>query len=321
MMKKSMTVFVGRAAFCAAVVALLGCGEEDLGEIQNELPIAVAGDDLTAPAGQRVSFSSAASSDPDGEIARAEWDFGDETENAVGEAVEHIFTAEGFYTVTLTVTDDLGGKASDDLLINITENEAPVIIIDAPLASIVGDSVRFDASASYDPDGTISSFTWDLGDGLQRFGPIIDVTFDQAGTVFAELTVVDDVGTEVVAVHEILITERPSSFTGTWNWFLTDDSLRDLGFPCGEFHDSTLNIVEDAPSIAITELAGGVEVEYTGILQDDGHFEVQNSFLGATQTIVGEFTSPTTFVGTYSFDPGLGETCPDRPVEGLKVGE
>ncbi len=58
----------------------------------------------------RVEFDASLSSDPDGHISFWRWDFGD-GETAEGEEVEHIYTEEGTYTVTLTVTDGQGLSA------------------------------------------------------------------------------------------------------------------------------------------------------------------------------------------------------------------
>lgn len=57
-------------------------------------------------AGQTTSFDASASSDPDGAIARYDWDFGDGTSapNA-GPTPTHVYSSRGTRTVTLTVTD------------------------------------------------------------------------------------------------------------------------------------------------------------------------------------------------------------------------
>ncbi len=57
-----------------------------------------------------VRVDGSASSDPDGVLAGAVWDFGDAT-TATGPTVEHSFARAGTYLVTLTVTDDRGARA------------------------------------------------------------------------------------------------------------------------------------------------------------------------------------------------------------------
>ncbi len=54
-----------------------------------------------------IRFDAGGSADPDGDIIRYEWDFGD-GHTAEGPTPEHIYIAPGEYTVTLYVTDDDG---------------------------------------------------------------------------------------------------------------------------------------------------------------------------------------------------------------------
>ncbi|MGZ8476045.1 MAG: PKD domain-containing protein, partial [Candidatus Limnocylindria bacterium] len=60
-----------------------------------------------AIAGAPASFDASASADPDGDVARYEWDFGDGTAAATGSpATSHTYTGPGMYRVKLTLTDD-----------------------------------------------------------------------------------------------------------------------------------------------------------------------------------------------------------------------
>ena len=60
-------------------------------------------------AGSASSFDASASSDPDGTVARYDWDFGDGTTSPNGGPTPtHTYAAPGDYTVRLTVTDEAG---------------------------------------------------------------------------------------------------------------------------------------------------------------------------------------------------------------------
>jgi 6-phosphogluconolactonase (cycloisomerase 2 family) len=60
-------------------------------------------------AGQAAVFNATSSSDPDGAVARYDWDFGDGTTlQDGGPTPTHVYQEQGNYQVTLTVTDDEG---------------------------------------------------------------------------------------------------------------------------------------------------------------------------------------------------------------------
>jgi len=87
--------------------------------IQNDLPpIANAGPDQTALAGEPVTFNGGGSSDPDGSIVSFAWDFGDGS-SASGTTVTHAYAAAAQYTVLLTVTDNAGLTGSDTAVITV----------------------------------------------------------------------------------------------------------------------------------------------------------------------------------------------------------
>jgi DNA-binding beta-propeller fold protein YncE len=68
-----------------------------------------------APRGPVAAFDGSGSTDPDGTVARYDWDFGDGTTAANGGATpSHTYAAGGTYTVKLTVTDD--GGCSDQMI-------------------------------------------------------------------------------------------------------------------------------------------------------------------------------------------------------------
>jgi len=96
----------------------------------------------------------------------------------------------------------------------------------APLAPIMGETVTFNASASYDVDGYIVSYAWDFGDGTNstKTDPIITYIYTTVGPYYVTLTVTDndsltDATTEYIAVERIptfisISTNSPSIIVG-----------------------------------------------------------------------------------------------------------
>ena len=64
----------------------------------------------------------------------------------------------------------------------------------SPEKPVVNQSVTFDASSSYDPDGTIVSYEWDFGDGnvTNTTHEILNHSYSEAGSYDVTLTVTDD---------------------------------------------------------------------------------------------------------------------------------
>jgi len=76
------------------------------------------------------------------------------------------------------------------------ENVAPVAKLDKKTYSIVlGRSIMFDGSNSYDPDGDTLEYEWDFGDRNATQGRnAINHTYQQTGNYTVTLTVTDEVG-------------------------------------------------------------------------------------------------------------------------------
>ena len=62
---------------------------------------------------EKIIFNASSSYDPDGNITKYKWDFGDGNVTEVeGAVITHTYSISGNYTVKLTVTDDKGVKSS-----------------------------------------------------------------------------------------------------------------------------------------------------------------------------------------------------------------
>ena len=139
-----------------------------------------------------VDASPPASYDPGGTVVAYYWDFGDGT-NTNGMLLFHTYAAEGTYTINLTVMDNEGAFGFAERVVNISATNLQ------PIASwsetMTGLSVSFNASASYDPDGSIASYSWWFDDGSPlESGAIVSHTYSVAGTYLVELMVTDNEG-------------------------------------------------------------------------------------------------------------------------------
>jgi len=173
---------------------------------ENEAPTAgFSASPTTGPAPLIVTFNASASTDPDGTIASYQWSFGDGG-TATGKNVFHTFAAQGAYVVQLTVADDDGATDVATAAILVTEpgNQLPVPSFTAdPTSGFFPFDVDFDASASYDPDGSIIAYQWDFGDGDSGSGATVTHTYDAFGTYTAVLTVIDNNGAPASDAVEI----------------------------------------------------------------------------------------------------------------------
>lgn len=129
------------------------------------------------------------------------------------------------------VLGDAGGNKLpcdpvDGYFSNLPRARAPVSNFSySPEKPRVNETVTFNASASYDPDGTIVSYSWDFGDDNITTAtiPYIAHTYNQPGNYSVTLNATDSNGlwnttTSLInvriAVHDIAITEiKPYSTT------------------------------------------------------------------------------------------------------------
>ncbi|UCH94401.1 MAG: PKD domain-containing protein [Candidatus Aminicenantes bacterium] len=172
-------------------------------------PVADAGPDQTVNVDEEVTFDGSGSYAKKGTLVSYEWNFGDGG-TASGMIVTHTYSSAGTYTATLTVTDSNGKKDSDTAIITVNDGGNTPPVADAGPDQTVneGEQVTFDGSGSYDPDGTITSYEWDFGDGNTDTGMIVIHTYSSAGTYTATLTVTDNGG--LTDDDTAIITVNPS---------------------------------------------------------------------------------------------------------------
>lgn len=193
----------------------------------NQPPVAAFSFSPTNPApGAVVSFNAGASYDPDGTIVSYSWDFnGDGVFDRTGVTTTWTFPAPGTYTVRLVVTDNRGATGQTTRSVTVLAlNQPPVAQFTyTPSAPRPGDWIRFDASGSSDPDGTITSYQWDFqNDGVfDASGQVVFYQYLAPGTYTVRLLVTDNLGatgqtTRTVVVTPIVANQPPvAQFTYT----------------------------------------------------------------------------------------------------------
>ena len=221
--------------------------------------------------GEVVTFNATSSIDPDGVINSYVWDFGDGT-NATGTTVDHAYADDGVYTVILTVTDDDGAMA--------TATSTKIVLNKPPFASFIenattvltGEVIYFDASDSYDPDGSIIVYVWDFGDGTEATGVTVKHAYDDNGVYTVTLTVIDDDGATASASADKTVSNRRPIASFTEN-MTTVDTGEAIHFDASGSYDPD-----------------GIVVGYFWDFGDGTNATVYDPIINHTYTMVGNYT-------------------------------
>ena len=210
----------------ALILAACGGGGDGEEPPANQPPSADAGADQTVDAGDTVTLDGSGSSDPDGTVAGYQWtqSTGPVVSLSNEDQASASFVAPELNMATelvfrLTVTDDDGEAASDDVSVTVQPrapaNQPPSADAGADQTVDAGDTVTLDGSGSSDPDGTVAGYQW-----TQSTGPVVSLSNeDQASASFVapklnmaaelvfRLTVTDDDGE--TASDDVSVTVRP----------------------------------------------------------------------------------------------------------------
>ena len=156
--------------------------------VQSNLPpiAAMAANPTEGPDPLTVNFSSAGSSDPEGQPISYSWTFGDGATSTAANPV-HTYTQRGKYNARLSVSDGVNSTVTAPL--SIAVGNPPVATILTPADGTffrAGDLIAYAGEASDPDDGTLpaSAFTWNI-DFLHEghVHPGTPITGVQSGTL------------------------------------------------------------------------------------------------------------------------------------------
>ena len=207
-------------------------GTQTVEEAQAVPPYSVArASKFYAKVGEPIEFDGSLSSDPNGEIVKYIWDFGDGT-TAEGVKVSHAYELPGKYIVVLTVEDNEGLVDTNDeslLFITVELEEVPMSPDSPPVAIISsdkdvvtpGEEIQFDGASSWawiEVEGeegktikksteAIVEYIWDFGDGTTATGKNVTHKFSEPGSYPVKLTVKAKNGKTASAIKTIRVVE------------------------------------------------------------------------------------------------------------------
>jgi PKD repeat protein len=144
------------------------------------------------------------------------WNFGDGSPEVTGWPVTHAYTKAGNYTVTALVTYPSTGTTVQatpaSIRVVATGNTPPIAQAQVgPRQTLAGLPITFDASGSSDPDGQISRYLWNFGDGSSSALPQEQHAYARPGVYNVILTVTDNGEMDASAIVSVTVTALPES--------------------------------------------------------------------------------------------------------------
>jgi PKD repeat protein len=157
-----------------------------------------------------------------------------------------------------------------------------------PTNPVAGQTVTFDGSASFDPDGSVQSWTWSFGDGFLGFSSITFHTYANSGNYTVTLTVRDNAGLFSSASMSVPVLPKPP-------------------------HDVSVNRINVSPTVAVSTQSVYIQVQ----LENNGSSNETVSLTGyynghVIQTLSGIFIQSCSnnfnFCYPYSYNSILWDT-------------
>ncbi|WP_108718086.1 PKD domain-containing protein [Miniimonas sp. S16] len=215
-----ISAYVSSTATAAATVLVDRLEVSRLAPPPNRAPSAGLTSSVT---GLTVTADARTSTDPDGDALTYAWAFGDGA-TATGATTSHTFAAAGTYPMVLTVTDSRGATNQVSVPVTVAPppNASPVAAFTPTTTDL---TVLLDATSSFDPDGSVSGYAWDFGDGSSASGVTATHTYAAAGAYVVTLTVTDDRGATNAVSHEVTATAPNAPPTAAFTSVVTGLTL------------------------------------------------------------------------------------------------
>src|SRR3990172_8412997 len=159
------------------------------------------------------------------QLVQAEWDFGDGTVSVIQdqnqlsakEKVTHTYENPGTYTVTLRITDEAQnfGQVTKTMILNDSNTPTADFDFQADEMLTTASKVRFDATASSSPQGSVSKYDWRVTSAANEVvkvsnEKIFTYSFPKPGRYEVSLQVTTSLGTVSGRVsHRFFVESSP----------------------------------------------------------------------------------------------------------------
>jgi len=211
------------------------------------------------------------SSDPNGNIAYYNWTWGDGSYlNSTSPTATHQYPSNNAYTLNLTVVDTTNLQGWKEQTVTINQPALPPTARFNVTRTLM--HVDLDASASSDPNGDITTYSWDTNNDGTPDASGVTATFDYAspGTYTIKLTVTDATARTSTA------TKKVSVGTSTIDYSYFDF----FNVPYGEWWDYRFATYGDLPINAdcfnATSITDGICVPSNAAIPDSETYPYTN---------------------------------------------
>ncbi len=170
-----------------------------------------------------IQLSSDSSSDPYHTIISYEWSFGDGNLSNIANP-SHTFHSFGTFNITLKITNTEGNThTSIKEIIVSAPNQLPLAEANGPYSGKVDSVIIFSKLGSFDPEGLLTAYMWNFGDGTRSQLSNPTHIYTEVGVYVVSLTVADQMGkiavdTALVSVSDFTLSD--DLFEATGNEFL-----------------------------------------------------------------------------------------------------
>jgi len=199
----------------------------------------------TVPTGAVITLAINAA-DPDGTVSAIIVSWGDGTiDNVQGNATgdSHSYSTPGDYTAYANATDDASlTTQSSDIVLTITDRLPFAVLKISTTASQTLSNIGFNATGSFDPDGTIVGYAWNFGDGTSGAAFAVIHSYTEDGNYTVVLAVTDNSGS--VGMVSIIVRIQDRAPTASFTFTPTSPLAGQvLGFDGSSSYDSDGTVI------------------------------------------------------------------------------